>query len=180
MQQLSISRECFMNDHFHKIALDIVKWCLEHRIGTLVYGHNKGINQAVDIGHVNNQSFGQIPFGKLQSMLAYLCGRHGILLLIREESYTSKASFLDDDPIPTYGEIDAVPVFSGKRIKRGLYRSSDGTVLNADINAAANILRKQFPNAFDGVDKHSLLHLEFVRYDDLYTKRIPVKRIAAA
>ena len=84
-----------------------------------------------------------IPFYKLRQKLQYQCELHGISYCPQEESYTSKASCLDDDYIPVYGETVTTP-FSGKRIHRGLYRASDGSVLNADINGSVNILKKYF------------------------------------
>ena len=84
-----------------------------------------------------------IPFYKLRQKLQYKCELHGISYCPQEESYTSKASCLDDDAIPVYGET-VTALFSGKRIHRGLYRASDGTVLNADINGSINILKKYF------------------------------------
>ena len=74
-------------------------------------------------------------------MLKYKCALEGIDVVVQEESYTSKASFINQDNIPTYGD-DCNPVFSGKRIKRGLYRNQDGTLINADVNGSYNILRK--------------------------------------
>ena len=84
-----------------------------------------------------------IPFGRLREMLSYLCRLHGITYVEQEESYTSKASFWDRDEIPVYNDDNPRQyVFSGKRVKRGLYMTASGTVLNADINGALNILRK--------------------------------------
>ena len=92
---------------------------------------------------MNNQNFVSIPFEMLKSMIELKACEYGVTVVRNEESYTSKASFLDSDDIPVYVEGDETKHrFSGKRIQRGLYRSSDGTVLNADINGAANILRK--------------------------------------
>ena len=86
------------------------------------------------------------------NMLAYLGKAYNICVIEREESYTSKASFLDMDDIPTYKEGDETKyTFSGKRIKRGLYRSKNGTILNADVNGSLNIIRKEFPHAFDHI-----------------------------
>ena len=82
-------------------------------------------------------------------MIIYKAERHGIKVIVTEESYTSKASFLDNDEIPVYGKNDTKKSFSGKRIKRGLYRTTDGTTINADVNGAGNIMRKVFPKAFD-------------------------------
>ena len=67
-------------------------------------------------------------------------------MIVREESYTSKASALDFDEIPNYGKKEAHYSFSGKRIKRGLYRTSNGSLLNADVNGALNIARKELGN----------------------------------
>lgn len=75
-------------------------------------------------------------------------GKVGIQFVIQEESYTSKASFLDNDPIPTYAQETETPRFSGRRVKRGLYKSSNGTLINADVNGSYKILIKAFPNAF--------------------------------
>jgi len=76
----------------------------------------------------------------------------GIKVIVQEESFTSKANFLGLDPIPVYGETKTEPVFTGKRIKRGLYKTSTGQLINSDVNGAYNILRKAIPNAFsDGI-----------------------------
>ena len=80
-------------------------------------------------------------------MLCYKAKLVGIQVIITEESYTSKASFLDLDPIPTYGNVESEPVFSGKRVKRGLYKASNGRKINADVNGSYNIMRKASPNA---------------------------------
>lgn len=68
---------------------------------------------------------------------------YGITFIKQEESYTSKASFFDKDNIPLYNDDNPKKyVFSGKRIKRGLYKTKDGKLLNADVNGALNILSK--------------------------------------
>ena len=95
------------------------------------------------MGKVNNQNFVHIPFSKLISKLEHKCSNLGITFLIQEESYTSKASFLDEDDIPTYVKGNNTKyTFSGNRIKRGLYKTKDGIILNADVNGALNIIRK--------------------------------------
>ena len=109
----------------------------------LIIGYNENWKVEIEIGKRNNQNFVQIPFLKLIDQLKYKCEKEGIALIITEESYTSKASFLDLDVIPTYKEgIKNEVKFSGKRIKRGLYKSSNGTLIHADMNGAYNILRK--------------------------------------
>ena len=121
----------------------LLVWCQRNDIGCLVLGSNAFWKQNSSIGTVNNQNFASIPFEMLKSMIELKACEYGVTVVRNEESYTSKASFLDSDDIPVYAEGDGTKHhFSGKRIQRGLYRSSDGTVLNADINGAANILRK--------------------------------------
>jgi transposase len=95
------------------------------------------------MGKKNNQNFVNIPFGKLKKKVKYLCELNGITFVEQEESYTSKASFWDKDEIPVYTPGDETKyAFSGKRIKRGLYRCANGRLINADLNGALNILRK--------------------------------------
>ena len=101
----------------------------------------------MNLGKITNQQFTQISFGSLRETLMGLCERYGMQYIEQEESYTSKASFLDLDEIPVYNpEHPYTEGFSGKRIKRGLYRSADGKVINADVNGACNILRKSKQN----------------------------------
>lgn len=152
-----------IDDFFHKCAKHLVTWCVENRIDTLVAGSNTFWKQKVQIGTVNTQNFVQLPFQKLKSWLAYLCEWNGIRYIEQEESYTSKASFPDLDPLPVYKKGEEVScTFSGKRRPssyqgmkrpggfRGLYQTADGTIINADLNGSANILRKAFPEAFAG------------------------------
>jgi IS605 OrfB family transposase len=133
-----------IDDYFGKSVKLIVDKCLEYGVTTLVIGYNKEQKQEINIGKVNNQNTVMIPLNKFRQKLKYKCELHGITYCPQEESYTSKASSLDDDPIPTYGMSEHKHVFSGTRVKRGLYRSSDGSVLNADINGSVNILKKYF------------------------------------
>lgn len=132
-----------INDYFNRVAKILVNKCLDNGVTTLVIGYNKEQKQGISIGKVNNQNMVMIPFYKLRQKLQYQCELHGISYCPQEESYTSKASCLDDDYIPVYGET-VTASFSGKRIHRGLYRASDGSVLNADINGSINILKKYF------------------------------------
>ncbi len=99
----------------------------------------------------NNLHFVQLPHARFIDMLTYKAKLVGIEVLVQEESYTSKASFLDRDPIPSFGEEDAdKATFSGRRVKRGMYKASNGRKFNADINGSYNIMRKALPNAFTG------------------------------
>lgn len=155
---LSKNRDNFIRDYMHKVSSDIIKYCIEHRIGTIVMGKNEGWKQSSSIGKINNQTFASIPFNKLQQMISYKAECVGIIVIEQEESYTSKASFLDKDDIPVYQKNnDTKHKFSGTRTKRGLYKSANGTVINADLNGAANILRKAMPIAFDNVKDFSFI-----------------------
>jgi putative transposase len=100
------------------------------------------------MGKKNNQSFTTIPHSLLIQIITYKTECHGIKVIVTEESYTSKASFLDNDDLPVYGKNDSKKLFSGKRVKRGLYRTENGTIINADVNGATNIMRKVFKFAF--------------------------------
>lgn len=138
-----------IKDLFHKASYQIEKIALEEDVDTIIIGQNKDWKQNSNMGKKNNQSFTSIPHSHLLQMIKYKAERHGIRVLVTEESYTSKASFLDNDDIPVYSESDSKKSFSGKRIKRGLYRSKDGIMINADVNGSANIMRKMFKSAFN-------------------------------
>ena len=113
-------------------------------IETVFVGKNLGWKQGVSLRKRNKQTFTQIPFNTFISQLTYKCLLRGIKVLEQEESYTSKASFLDEDEIPIYEKNNQNQnfIFSGKRISRGLYKSKDGSLLNADVNGSYNILVK--------------------------------------
>ena len=143
MLRLMNGRNNRIDDYFNKAVSLIIDACLENGVTTLVIGYNKEQKQDVNIGRVNNQNLCYIPHYKFRQKLQYKCELHGIAYCPQEESYTSKASALDFDEIPSYGDVN-IPVFSGKRVKRGLYKASDGSVLNADVNGSVNILRKYF------------------------------------
>ncbi len=115
---------------------------MAHRIGMLVVGKNDGWKQAIELGKRTNQNFVFVPHARFVAMLRYKAELVGIQVVVREESYTSKCSFLDLEPIGKH------KLYAGKRVKRGLFRASTGRCLNADINAAFNILRKVVPDAF--------------------------------
>ena len=140
--QLTIKRNNQVRDYMNKTARHIVNHCLTNQIGIMVVGYNPDWKRCINIGKANNQNFVQIPHGALHLKLSNLCERYGIRHIEQEEAYTSKASFLDKDEIPQWSGEHKDYEFSGQRIKRGLYRALGGSVINADINAAANILRK--------------------------------------
>lgn len=114
-------------------------------------------------------------------MITYKAESAGLIVVEQEESYTSKASLVDGDEIPVYGkETKSLVAFSGRRIKRGLYRTGSGQVINADLNGAGNILRKYIPDAFKDRKDFVFLGQIFVRNYPCLNKRIPVKGIGAA
>ncbi|WP_298408670.1 IS200/IS605 family accessory protein TnpB-related protein, partial [Ferroplasma sp.] len=122
-------------------------YALLNNIDTIVIGHNELWKQNVNIGKKNNQNFVQIPFNRLISMIKYKAEEYGIDVILQEESYTSKCSFLDNESIEKHDK------YPGKRIKRGLFKSAKGILINADINGSYNIIKKAFPNAFaDGIE----------------------------
>ena len=132
-----------VNDYMAKTARYIINYCISNNIGTLIVGYNETFQRGSNIGKSNNQSFVNIPYGKLRDKLEYLCSLYGIFFVRQEESYTSKASFWDKDNIPVYNNDNPKTyTFSGKRVHRGMYQSANGKTLNADVNGALNIMRK--------------------------------------
>lgn len=144
----SVKRFCQISDYFHKVSHEIIEQCLAEDVGKLVIGINPGWKQQVNIGKVNNQKFVSIPFQSLIDKITYKAKQFGIEVICQEESYTSKADALACDNLPVYGKVKGKPVFSGRRTKRGLYQSSVGKLINADVNGAINILRKVIGNDF--------------------------------
>ena len=153
MSRITDKRNRQVTDYMHKAARHIVDYCIANDIGTLIVGHSVDQKQSVNMGKANNQKFVQIPFNQLRTYLKTLCERYGIAYIETEESYTSKASFLDGDAIPVYDtKHPYAGTFSGKRIKRGLYRTKENTLVNADINGACNIAKKGKQNlSFEGL-----------------------------
>lgn len=136
IQNITLKRNNRINDYLHKTTKIFVNYLVSKEINNVVIGYNKEWKQGINIGRVNNQNFVGIPYYKLLNMLTYKCEMEGISVIVTEESYTSKCSFLDDEDIYKHEE------YAGKRIKRGLYKASDGRLINADVNGALNILKK--------------------------------------
>ena len=131
-----------VNDYMSKTAKKVIDYCINHDIGTLVVGSNETFQRNTNLGKRNNQTFVNIPYGILRKKLEYLCELNDIDYVLQEESYTSKASFFDDDEIPVYSKNSDNHIFSGRRTHRGLYETYSGYAFNADVNGALNILRK--------------------------------------
>ena len=155
MERMTNKRNRRIDHYMHTASRWIVDDLVAHGIGTLVIGKNDGWKQETNMGKRTNQNFVAVPHARFISMLKYKAELAGITVKITEESYTSKASFLDRDEMPIYDpHRTEKPTFSGKRIKRGLYRAKDGTLISADCNGSGNIIRKVAPDAFgsEGVE----------------------------
>lgn len=124
-------------------SLELINHVVSNGINTIVIGHNRCWKQEINIGKRNNQNFVSIPFNMFISMISYKATLEGINVKIVEESYTSKCSFLDNEQICKHEE------YAGRRVKRGLFKTSSGSIINADINGAFNIIRKSAKETFD-------------------------------
>jgi len=144
--KMTLKRNCKIDDYLHKASRKIIDELVKHRIGNLVIGKNDGWKQDINIGKKNNQNFVSVPHSRFIEMLLYKAQIEGINVVLREESYTSKCSFLDNEKICKHQN------YKGKRVKRGLFCSANGFYINADINASYNIIRKVAPKAFEGVE----------------------------
>ncbi len=142
LARITEKRNRTIRDSINKAARFVVNHCLANRIGQIVFGWNDGNKDSINIGTKNNQELVQIPTARLKNRIKPLCAQYGIGVTQTEESYTSKASFLDDDFLPIYGAKPASWKPSGRRTKRGQYKTAFGILINADCNGAANILRK--------------------------------------
>jgi putative transposase len=143
LDQITTKRNRRVDSYLHTASRRIIDLLVSEGIGTLVIGKNPLWKQEANMGRKNNQQFVQLPHARFIDQLTYKAQLVGIKLVLQEESYTSKASFLDSDPLPTYqANRTEKPIFSGTRIARSWYRASDGTVIHADINGSLNILRK--------------------------------------
>ena len=170
LHTLSRRRETRLRDFFYKTAWYLVRYAKRQQVEVIVAGHNEDQKQNICIGRQNNQNFVSIPFCRFLDILRYTAAKAGIPVVLREESYTSKASLLDLDAIPAYKKGNTINhTFSGKRVRRGLYKTNSGFFINADINGAGNILRKEYPYAYDGQDMKYLCETtEVVSYTDIY------------
>ena len=148
LDRLWLKRNNKISYEIHKVTKFLANYFDERDVSIVVIGNNSGWKNGINIGRRNNQNFVNIPYTKFINQLTYKCQLLGITVITREESYTSKASFLDYDEIPNYKD-EVKPKFSGKRVKRGLYRSTTRKI-NADVNGAYNIMVKENPNYIIG------------------------------
>ncbi|NEO55772.1 MAG: IS200/IS605 family element transposase accessory protein TnpB [Okeania sp. SIO3B5] len=146
---ITVNRNNKVRDYLNKAARYLINWCSENKIFTIVVGVNHRIKQSINLGKKTNQKFVQIPHHSFRFKLKAMCDRYGLTYIEQEESYTSKASFLDGDRIPVYNANNPNEYsFSGKRVKRGLYKTKQNKLINADCNGAANIGVKSNLNGF--------------------------------
>lgn len=136
LQRMENNRHNYISNYFHQYSSYLVKYCIENQISEVILGYNKEWKQNANLGKVNNQKFNSIPYYKFKEMLKYKMEEIGITFTIHEESYTSKCSALDLEKIGRH------ETYAGKRVKRGLFKSREGILINADLNGAINIMRK--------------------------------------
>ncbi len=157
-----------IENYFHHVSKLIVSLCVKYKIGKIIIGKNNGWKQNSKLSKKFNQEFQSITFTNLFQKIQYKANLVGIEVIFTEESYTSKASFYDNDPLPQFQQ-DTKPEFSGKRIKRGLYLTKDNFAINADVNGSLNIGRKVIPE-FLGIRDRSIAAMP-VRINPLKTQR---------
>lgn len=149
LNRIDLKRNDKIKDFLHKASFNIINKAMKLDIDTIIIGKNKDFKENIKLRKNVKLNFKSLPYAKFIEILRYKANEKGINVIETEESYTSKASFLDNDIIPCFNDKNIEkPIFSGKRIKRGLYKSKDGILINADCNGAANIIRKVVPNAF--------------------------------
>jgi len=141
LNSLNLKRNNKIEYYLHHTSKFIVEYCIKNNIGNVIIGKNYFWKQKVRIGNINNQNFVQIPFDKLIHYIQYKSELNGIKVKIINENYTSKCSALDLEEIKKHDN------YIGQRIKRGLFKSSN-SLINSDVNAALNILRKEIGNDF--------------------------------
>jgi putative transposase len=148
LERLTTKRTRRIDGYLHTASRRLIDLLVAAGIGTLCIGRNPRWKQHAHLGKRTNQNVVAVPHARFIAMLTYKAELVGIRVCLTEESYTSKASFLDGDPLPVFDPAQPAPTFSGRRVKRGLYRAKDGRHLNADANGAYNIIRKVAPEAF--------------------------------
>ncbi len=148
IRNLTEKRNAKIDDSLHKASSKIVKWLIDKKVGILIIGKNKQWKTKIKIGRRNNQNFVQIPHARLTELIIYKYEQQNGIVVTNEESYTSKASALDLDVLPKR-KLKKKQIFSGLRLKRGLYKTAKGLLINADVNGALNIIRKVAKNSID-------------------------------
>lgn len=156
LQSVYSKRARRLTDMLHKITTRLVSHLDSYNIDTVIFGHNIGQKQDINLGKVTNQNFVQIPFTQLIAQLQYKCQLKGIRFIVTEEAHTSKCSFLDKESIEHHKQ------YKGKRVKRGLFRTSEGIRINADVNGSLNIGRKYLTKLGLYTDKLNRCLIQFM------------------
>lgn len=165
INQLLYKRTEQLRNYIGYYTNKLIEILKDEKISKLVVGYNKEWKQKINIGSKNNQNFVSIPFRKILDILKYKLEDNGIEYKEQEESYTSKASYLDNDNIPIYKENDNTNyIFNGRRIKRGIYKTKQGKIINADLNGALNILKKSGEKLIE--------ELEYLRHQNIFTSKL--------
>ena len=156
----------------------ICSFASENRIDIIIVGKNTYWKDSVNLGKQTNQNFVSIPYFKFIKTLRFIGYKYEIPVIETEESYTSKASFLDLDEIPVYkkGE-DTKVTFSGTRVKRGLYKSKEGKIINADVNGSYNIIRKYLGDKVIDLKKIRYKKIRKINFEDLYPQHLQQYRL---
>jgi putative transposase len=152
MERITNKRTRRIDHYLHTASRRIIDLLVSEGIGSLVIGKNPNWKQEVEMGKRNNQQFVCIPHARFIAMLTYKAELVGIQVIITGESYTSKCSFLDREPIGKH------EVYCGKRVKRGMFRAATGQHINADVNGSYDIVRKVVPDAFGQRDRGCVVH----------------------
>jgi putative transposase len=160
LQRLVLKRNSKIRDLFHKASRLLIDYCIANGFGRIIIGYNAGWKQEIHLGRRNNQNFACVPFYLLQKQLEYKAELVGIDIVVVDEAHTSRCSFLDGE------EIGHHEIYVGRRVSRGLFRAGNGRLINADVNAAYNILRQAVPEAFlaDGIEGVGLHPCSFSRF----------------
>jgi len=146
IRRLYRKRDDKVRDIFHKVSRYIVNYCIAHDVGTVAVGYNPGWKQGCHLGRRNNQTFVQLPFHALVAQLQYKAELIGIRVILVDERYTSRCSAVDGEVVGRHAQ------YAGRRVSRGLFRTREGGLVNADVNGAYNILRQAVPEALaDGI-----------------------------
>jgi len=146
IRHLCRARDNKIRNIFHKISRYIVNYCITNNVGTIAVGYNRGWKQHCDMGKQANQTFVQLPFRALVAQIEYKAALLGITTILVDERYTSRCSALDGEFVGRHTR------YAGRRVSRGLFRTSQGILINADVNGAYNILRQAVPEALaDGI-----------------------------
>ena len=181
MEKISDKRENIFRDYFYKASHCLCRICQEYNIEVIVVGSNINWKQNADMGKINNQNFVSIPYDKFKKIFQHVAAQYKLPVILREESYTSKASLADKDMIPDYDPDKKTSyIFSGKRSRKA-YTLNDGTIVHADINGAGNTAKKQYPNLTDNMTREQVIsqmqNIKTIDIDDMYTdiKRLPKK-----